>query len=185
MKYTISLLANLMLLGHASAQTDPPPSPEPELNQQLETDAASVLSRGLYIKLAQHVCTRGSPEAAQALEQARLAWEERNRAYLRASAAAINDMANWRTSGGSDAQKNLYRHNVARSVITHASNELKRDFNGATPDNEALPPVERCRQLADGLNQGRVDFSNTPGAINSLRKYMNERPPATSSPDKP
>jgi hypothetical protein len=147
----------------------------PDLTQQLETDAASAASRALYIEFAVVVCPRASREASDLLRVAAAQWRARNEQFLKAGVAALAEIGERHVPQGGKDQKQGYLHSVVRTTVANAKSELTRDFNGATPDNQLLPPESRCLALAEGLNAGRVDFVNTPKATMALEPYMRRR----------
>lgn len=173
MKHIIASGMALILNGAcAYAQGNSTVPLDEQVARQLETDAASALSRGFYIDMAQEVCRRGAAEDAAQVARAHQAWTSRNRGFLTASASAIKAIAQFKTGTAEGDQYLRYQRNASHDIMRHALKELNRDFEGANPDNKKPPPSGRCTQLAQGLDQGRVDFVNTPTAIASLRQYM-------------
>lgn len=148
-----------------------------DLPQLLETDAATVMVRGLTHDFANKLCARLGGSLAQEVEKEVTEWRARNDNFIKGAAKAINEIGNQYIPNGGEQAKQSYFQMILRETATIANQRLMRQLNGANLDNKITPPEAACSGLANLLRDGKGDFQNTPEITRALVPYMQGRKP--------
>ena len=143
-----------------------------DLPQLLETDAATVMTRGLTHDFAKKLCARVGGSVAQQVEKEGAAWTARNDAYIRASVMVLSAFGDRLFANGGENARQGYFHSIGRQGASVATQRLMRQFNGANLENSVVPPESACAGLANSLRDGEADFKRTPDVTRALIPYM-------------
>ncbi len=146
-----------------------------ELPQLLETDAATVMVRGLTHDFAKQLCARLGSPAAQMVEIEVNEWRKRNDPFISGAAKALNEFGDrYLPVGGEDAKQG-YLQMILRTTTKTANDRLVRQLNGATLDNNIVPPFPACVGFSRMLHDGVGDFERTPEFTRALVVYMQRK----------
>jgi hypothetical protein len=146
-----------------------------DLTQALESDAASVLTRGMFVDFAKKLCSRLNSPASAEMEREVSAWSARNEPYIRASTAALTEIGNRAIPEGGEELRQAYFQMIMRESAKRVTDGTRRVFNGATLDNTILPLPDQCTTEAGRLRSGAVDIRNSPNMTRALSKFMESR----------
>lgn len=143
-----------------------------DLPQLLETDAATVMTRGMTHEFAAEICKRLGEPVAATTETEATEWRKRNDVYFRGASAVFNEIGDRYLPVGGEQAKQGYLQSVLLTTAKAANQQLMKQLNGATLDNSVLPPEAACKGLSRVLHDGLGDFKNTPAVTRALVVYM-------------
>jgi hypothetical protein len=146
-----------------------------DLPQLLESDAATVLVRGLTHDFAAKLCARLGGTVTQEVNEEVAAWKARNEPFLRAATMVINEFADRHIAQGGETAKQSYLQMILRQTATVANQRVMRELNGANLENAIAPPERACAGLASFLRDENADFEKSPDITRALVPYMNRR----------
>lgn len=146
-----------------------------DLPQLLETDAATVMARGMTHEFAAKICGRLGGQVAATVEAEATEWRKRNDVFFRGAAAALNEIGDRYIPVGGEQAKQGYFQSVLVTTAKSTNQRLMRQLNGATLDNSVLPPEAACTGLSRMLHDGVGDFKNTPEVTRALVPYMQRK----------
>lgn len=146
-----------------------------ELTQTLESDAATVLTRGMFIDFAKKVCARLSGPAAAEMEGEANAWVARNERFMRASSIALNEIGGRLLAEGGEDMRQGYFYTIRDASAKQVVAGIKRVFNGAELDNSVTPLPHQCLLEAARLRSQYTDIKNSPNLTRALLPYMERR----------
>ncbi|MFH1869082.1 MAG: hypothetical protein ABIK82_00275 [Pseudomonadota bacterium] len=145
------------------------------LTRLLETDALSVMVTGGTFETAQTLCKRLGGSLSHNVETEFSAWRERNGAYIRGAAQALNEFGDLYKAEGGDSAKQEYLQMLLRASANAATQRLSLQLKGHSVEGGAPPPESFCFGLAKWLRDGVSDLERTPDHIKALRPYI-QRP---------
>jgi hypothetical protein len=146
-----------------------------ELPQLLETDAATVMVRGLTFDFTAKLCARlGEPMAREIAYEVQQ-WQIRNDAYLKASAAAIGEIAERHVANGGNDAKQAYLQMVLLETTKTANQRVMRQLMGANLDNGKVPPRAACQSMTEWIGNGAAEVQLQPEITRALLPYMQRK----------
>jgi hypothetical protein len=154
-----------------------------ELPQLLETDAATVMVRGLTHDFANKLCARLGGSIALDVDAEVITWKKRNDPFISGAAKALNEIGDRYLPVGGEPAKQGYFQMILRTTTKAASERVLRQMNGANLDNNLVPPQAACAGLARMLREGAGDFSRTPEVTRALVQYMQQRSRPVPKPE--
>ena len=131
-----------------------------ELTQLLETDAATVMVRGMTHDFAAKLCARLGGQVAQDVESEVVKWRTRNDGIVKGAARALDEFGNRHVPEGGESAKQGYLQMVLQTTARSANQRVTRQLNGANLDNSVVPSEQACSGLARLLREGAGDFQN-------------------------
>jgi hypothetical protein len=146
-----------------------------DLPQLLETDAATVMARGMTHDFAAKICGRLGGQVAATVETEATAWRKRNDVFFRGASAVLNEIGDRYLPVGGEQAKQGYFQSILVTTAKATNQRLMRQLNGATLDNNVLPPEAACMGLSRMLHDGVGDFKNTPEVTRALVSYMQRK----------
>lgn len=146
-----------------------------ELPQLLETDAATVMARGMTYDFGAKICGRLGNQSAEIIRSRGVEWRKRNDIFFQGASSALNEISERYISVGGEQAKQGYLQSVLVSIAKEANKQLMRQLNGATLDNNIVPPEIACNGLSRLLHDGVSDFKNTPEITRALVAYMQRK----------
>ncbi|HJW31158.1 MAG TPA: hypothetical protein VJ508_18150 [Saprospiraceae bacterium] len=146
-----------------------------DLPQLLETDAATVIARGMTHDFAAQICKRLGGQVAATTEAEATEWTKRNGVYLRSASAVFNEIGDRYLPVGGEQAKQGYLQSVLVTTAKATNQHLVKQLNGATLDNSVVPPEAACMGLSRMLHDGVGDFKNTPEVTRALVSYMRRK----------
>ncbi len=146
-----------------------------ELSQVLETDAATVMARGMTHDFAARLCGRLGGQVAAALGAEASEWRKRNEVFFRGASAVLNEIGDRHLAVGGEQARQGYLQSVLVTTTRATNQQLMRQLNGATLDNNIAPPEGPCVGLTRMLRDGVGDFRNTPEVTRALVPYMQRK----------
>ncbi len=143
-----------------------------ELPQLLETDAATVMVRGLTHDFAGKLCVRLGNSTGEGAQKEVAEWRRRNDPFFRAAASVLNEFGDRYLPIGGESAKQGYFQMILRTTAKEANQRVMRQLDGANLDNNIVPPERACSGLAHLLHDGVADFGRTPEITRALVPYM-------------
>ncbi|AXS80612.1 hypothetical protein [Dechloromonas sp. HYN0024] len=146
-----------------------------DLPQLLETDAVTVMARGMTHDFAAKICGRLDGDVAATVVAEVTEWRKRNDMFFRGASAALNEIGDRHLPVGGEQAKQGYFQSVLVTTAKATNQRLMKQLNGATLDNSVLPPEAACMGLSRMLHDGVGDFKNTPEVTRALVSYMQRK----------
>lgn len=145
-----------------------------ELPQLLETDAVTVMARGLTHDFAGKLCARLGNSTGEEAQREVAEWRRRNDPFFRAAASVLNEFGDRYLPAGESAKQGYFQM-ILRTTAKKANQRAMRQLNGANLDNNVVPPERACSGLAHLLHDGVADFERTPEITRALVPYMQRK----------
>ena len=155
-----------------------------DLPQLLETDAATVMVRGLTHDFAGKLCARLGGPVSQEVQTEVAEWRKRNDPFIKAAASALNEFGDRYLPVGGEPAKQGYFQMILQTTAKEANKRVMRQLNGANLDNNIVPPERACLGLANLLRDRVGDFEHTPEVTRALVTYIQRKGQATAQPQK-
>jgi hypothetical protein len=146
-----------------------------ELPQLLETDATTVMTRGLMHDFAGKLCVRLGGVTGQEAQQEVAEWRKRNDPFFKAAASVLNEFGNRYLPVGGEPAKQGYFQMILRTTAKEANQRVMQQLNGANLDNNIVPPEKACSGLAHMLHDRVADFEPSPSITRALIPYMKKK----------
>lgn len=146
-----------------------------DLPQLLETDAATVMVRGMVHDFAGKLCGRLDNATGEEAQQEVAKWRKRNDAYFRGAASVLNEFSDQYHLIGGESAKQGYLQIILRATAKEANQRVMKQLNGANLDNNIVPPERACYGLAHLLHDGIADFERLPETTRALVPYMHRK----------
>lgn len=143
-----------------------------ELPQLLETDAATVMVRGLTHDSAGKLCGRLGGTTGEEAQREVAEWRRKNEPFFRAAASVLNEFGDRYLPVGGESAKQGYLQMIMLTTAKEANKRVMRQLNGANLDNNIVPSERACSGLAHLLRDGVADFERTPEITRALVPYM-------------
>lgn len=154
-----------------------------DLPQLLETDAATVMVRGLTHEFAGKLCARLGGPVSQEVQTEVVEWRKRNDPFIKAAASVLNEFGDRYLPVGGEPAKQGYSQMILQATAKEANKRVMRQLNGASLDNGIVPPERACLGLANLLRDRVGDFERTPEITRALVPYMQRKGQATVQPN--
>jgi hypothetical protein len=146
-----------------------------DLPQLLETDASTVMVRGMTHNFAVKLCARLGTNTSKDVQNEVAAWSQRNDRFNKAASNALNDIAKRHLPVGGEPVRQAYLQMVLQTTAKAANQRLMQQLNGANLDNNVIPPEIACSGFARMLHDNLADFENTPNVTRALTVYMQKQ----------
>jgi hypothetical protein len=146
-----------------------------ELTKLLETDAATVMTRGVTYDLAGRLCAKMGNQTGEDAQKQVTEWRRRNDVFFRGAASVLNEFADRHIPAGGEDAKQAYLQMILRTAAGSANQRVMREFDGASLDNGVIPPDGACAGLTRYLRDGVPDFERTPAVTRALLPYMQRK----------
>jgi hypothetical protein len=146
-----------------------------DLPQLLETDATTVMVRGMTHEFGAKICGRLGGQIATAVAAEATEWRKRNDVYFRGASSVLNEISDRYLAVGGQQAKQGYLQSVLVSTATVTNQRVMKQLNGATLDNNVIPLESACRGLTRLLRDGVGDFNSTPEITRALVPYMQRK----------
>jgi hypothetical protein len=146
-----------------------------DLPQLLETDASTVMVRGMTHNFAIKLCARLGTNTSKDVQNEVAAWVQRNDKFSKAASNALNEIANRHLPVGGEPARQGYLQMLLQTTGKTANQRLMQQLNGANLDNNVIPPDIACAGFARMLQDKLADFENTPNVTRALTVYMQKQ----------
>lgn len=146
-----------------------------DLPQLLETDASTVMVRGMTHNFAARLCARLGTNTSKDVQNEVAAWSLRNDRFSKAASSALNDIANRHLPVGGEPARQGYLQMILQTTAKAANQRLMQQLNGANLDNNIIPPEIACTGFARMMHDNLADFENTPNVTRALSVYMQKQ----------
>lgn len=146
-----------------------------ELPKLLETDAATVMTKGMTYDFAKKLCARLGGPIAQEFETEATEWRKRNDPFISGATKALNEFGDRYLPVGGEQAKQEYFQKLLHFTAKIANDRVMRQLNGANLDNNISPLEAECSSLARTLHDGVADFDKTPEITQALVPYMQRK----------
>jgi len=143
-----------------------------KLPQLLETDASSVMARGLTQDSTGKLCARLGNATGREVQREVAEWRQRNDKFIKAAANALNEFGNQFLPVGGESAKQGYFQMILQATGQAANQRIVEQLNGANLDNNIVPQEFACAGIARLLHDRKRDFENTPKFTRALVVYM-------------
>jgi hypothetical protein len=172
-RFVFGLLGLLACTAHA--QVPPFNRFTEDLPQLLETDAATVMARGVTYDFAGRLCARLGNQTGEDAQKQVTEWRRRNDAFFRGASSVLNEFGDRHLPTGGEGSRQAYFQMIMRTAAGSANQRVMREFNGASLDNGVIPPDGACAGLTRYLRDGVADFERTPTVTRALLPYMQRK----------
>ncbi|WP_019447848.1 hypothetical protein [Cupriavidus sp. BIS7] len=146
-----------------------------DLSQPLETDATTVMVRGMTHDFAGKLCGRLNNATGEDAQQEVAKWRTRNDAFIRGAASVLNALGDRYLPIGGETAKQGYFQMILQTTTKAANQRVMKQLSGASLDNNVVPPERACYGLARLLHDGIADFKRSPEITHALVPYMQQK----------
>jgi hypothetical protein len=154
-----------------------------DLPQILETDALTVLVRAITHDFAGKICSRLGPPVSEKVQTEVAEWRTRNDPFITAAASVINAFGNRYFADGGEPARQEYLHMTKNTTGREANKRLMLQLNGASLNNNVIPPERACLGLANILRDRVGDYERNPEVTRALVPYMERIKQTTMQPN--